>query len=77
MITKIENGIIEVMQTGLPAGKYHVQDVAADELLEERRLLALYRQTHPTSCNLFLELDDQIARLIDMKCAGSKPCLNL
>ena len=68
MITKIEDGIIEVEQRGFPAGKYRIEDFSAEELLEERRVLADYMQLHPVSCDLFIKLDDQIARLIDQKC---------
>ena len=68
MITKIENGIIEVVQYGFPAGKYRIEDFSAEELLEERRILGTYFISHPNSCDLFQKLDDQIARLIDEKC---------
>ena len=68
MITKIENGIIEVTQYGFSAGKYRIEDFSADELLEERRILGTYLISHPNSCDLFQKLDDQIARLIDVKC---------
>mgnify|MGYP001564742148 CR=1 FL=1 len=73
MITKIENGIVTVLSYGYTPGIYSVEEFTAEELLEERRILATYRQAHPVSNDLFRKLDDQIARLIDSKCKENKP----
>lgn len=68
MITKIdENGIVTVEPYGFSPGTYPLSEFTADDLLEERRILAGYMQTHRVSCDLFLTLDDQIARAIDDK----------
>ena len=68
MITKIENGIITVSPFGFSPGKYSINEFSAEELLEERRILAIYCQTHPESSDALRDVDDQIARLIDKKC---------
>ena len=73
MITEIKNGIVTVSPYGFSPGTYPLEEFTADDLLEERRILATYRQAHPGSSNLFRELDDQIARTIDNKCREAKP----
>lgn len=68
MITKIdENGIVTVEPYGFPPGKYPLSEFTADDLLEERRILAIYRQSHQF-CDDLRQVDDQIAREIDKKC---------
>lgn len=68
MITKIENGIVIVEPYGFSPGKYPLSEFTADDLLEERRILAGFIQTHQVFSGLFRELDDKIARAIDQKC---------
>ena len=68
MITKIENGIVTVSPYGFVPGKYPIEEFTAEDMLEERRILAIYRQAHQGNYDLFRKLDDQIARLIDSKC---------
>ena len=65
MITKIENGIVTVSP---------LEEFTAEDMLEERRILAIYRQAHVGSNQEELRaLDDQIARLIGSKCRKNKP----
>ena len=74
MITKIENGIVTVSPYGFVPGKYPIEEFTAEDMLEERRILAIYRQAHVGSNQKELRaLDDQIARLIDSKCRENKP----
>ena len=73
MITKIENGIVTVSPYGFVPGKYPIEEFTAEDMLEERRILAIYRQAHVGSNQKELRaLDDQIARLIDLKCKENK-----
>ena len=73
MITKIENGIVTVSPYGFVPGKYPIEEFTAEDMLEERRILAIYRQAHVGSNQEELRaLDDQIARIIDSKCKENK-----
>lgn len=67
MITKILNGIVTIEPWGFSANKYSLEEFTAKDLLIERQILAAYRMAHPVSCDLFLELDEQIAKAIDDK----------
>lgn len=74
MITKIKNGWIYTKIHGLSSNhNYRIHDVSIDDLLIERRKLAIkYLEFTPNTPKKIIEkhrkLDDQLARLIDSKC---------